>query len=121
MRLGKLGNDRPEPSEPLRLLQELPDVYFFVDVSLGSEQHQPLFAPRRQVCAMSVAGELPGSREETPEQGNPIDVGSRKLIPQPRVPKPQVPQFMPNDESQRLLVLLVGVAEELAVDPHEVV
>src|SRR5918995_3797405 len=121
MRLGKLGYDRPETTEPPRLLQELPDVNLFIDVSPGGEQHQPLFAPRGQKRAVPVAGELPGSREETPEQGNPIHVRSRKLVPQPRVPEPQVPQFVSDDESQRLLVLLVGVAEQLAVDHNEVV
>ena len=95
MRLRKLGNDRPEPSEPLRLLQELPDVHFFVDVSPGSKQHQSLFAPRRQVCAMSVAGILPGSREESLQQGHPVDISRRKLIPQPRMPETQVPQLVP--------------------------
>src|SRR5215211_623257 len=113
MRLGKLGDGRPETPEPPRLLQELLDVHFFVDVSPGSQQHQSLLALRRQVCAVAVAGELPGSREELPAQGNPIDVGGGKLIPQPRMPKPQVSQFVPNDESQRLLVLFVGVAKQL--------
>src|SRR5215216_6168499 len=107
MRLGKLGHDRPEPLEPPRLLQELPDVHFFVDVSPSSEQHQSLFALWRQVCTVAVAGELSGPREEPPEQGNPIDVRSRKLVPQPRVPKPQMSQFVPDDERQRPLVLLV--------------
>jgi hypothetical protein len=65
MRLGKLGHDRPEAAEPARLFQEVPDVNLFVDVSSGSEQHQSLFAPRCQVRAVPVAGELPGSREET--------------------------------------------------------
>jgi hypothetical protein len=68
-----------------------------------------------------VARELPSSREKTSEQGNPIDVGGGKLVLQPRVPEPQVSQFVSDDESQRLLVLLVGVAEQLAVDHHEIV
>src|SRR5215212_9750796 len=98
MRLGKLGNDRPEPLESLRLLQELPDVHVFVDISPGSEQYQSLLALRRQVCAVSVAGKLPGSREEAPEQGNPIDVSRRKLIAEPRMLETQVPQFVSDDE-----------------------
>ena len=53
---------------------------------------------------MPVAGELPGPSEEIPEQGNPIDVGSRKLVPEPSVPEPQVSKFVPDDERQRLLV-----------------
>jgi hypothetical protein len=40
--LGKLGDDRPEPPELLCLLQELPDVHLFVDVSSGRQQHQSL-------------------------------------------------------------------------------
>src|SRR5829696_3632645 len=74
MRLGKLGYDRPEPPELACLLQELIDVHFLVDVASGGEQHQSLFASRRQERAVPVAGELPGSREEPPQQGNPIDV-----------------------------------------------
>ena len=87
MRLGKLGNHRPEPSEPLRLLQEFPDIHVFVDISPGSEQYQSLLTLRRQVCAVPVAGKLPGSREEALEQGNPIDVSGGKLIPEPRMPQ----------------------------------
>src|ERR687897_965167 len=104
MRLGKLGDGRPETTELLCLLQELPDVDLFIDVSPGGEQHQSFLPPRRQVRPVPVAGELPGSREETPQQGNTIDVGDRKLVPEPRVPEPQVPQLVPDDESQRLLV-----------------
>jgi hypothetical protein len=37
------------------------------------------------------------------------------------MPKPQVSQFVPDDERQRLLVLFVGVAKQLAVDHHEIV
>src|SRR5215204_1640082 len=111
MGLGKLGDGRPETSEPARLLQELIDVDFLVDVPSGGEQHQSYLALRRQVGAVPVAGELPGSREETPQQGNPIDVGGRKLVPETRVPEPKVPQFVPNDERQSVLVLLVGIAE----------
>src|ERR671912_1468531 len=98
MGLGKLGNGWPEPPDPPPLLQELLDVHFFVDVSSGSQQYQSLLALRRQVCAVAVAGELPGSREELPEQGNPIDVGGRKLIPQPRMAEAQVAQFVSDDE-----------------------
>src|SRR5918993_1271921 len=108
MRLGKLGNHRPEPSEPQRLLQELPDVHIFVDISPGSEQYQSLLALRRQVYAVAVAGKLSGSREEAPEQGNPVDVSGRKLIPEPRMPKPQVPEFVSDYERQRIPVLFVG-------------
>src|SRR5829696_6111266 len=95
MGLGKLGDGRPETSEPARLLQELIDVDFLVDVPSGGEQHQSYLALRRQVGAVPVAGELPGSREETPEQGNPIDVGGGKLVPEPRVPEPKVPSSCP--------------------------
>src|SRR5215213_10094537 len=100
MRLGKLGDGWPETPERLCLLQELIDVHFFVDVASGGEQHQSFLAPRRQVRAVPVAGELPGSREETPEQGNPIDVGGGKLVPEPKVPKAKVPQLVPEDERQ---------------------
>src|ERR671910_2845978 len=100
MRLGKLGHCRPESTEPPRLLQELIDVHFFVYVASGGEQQQSFLAPRDQEGAVTVAGELPGPREETPEQGNPIDVGSGKLVPQPRVPEAQVPQLVPDDERQ---------------------
>jgi hypothetical protein len=37
------------------------------------------------------------------------------------MPKPQVPKFVPDDERERLFVPFVGVAEQLAVDHHEVV
>src|SRR5918994_55029 len=121
MRSGKLGHGRPESPKPARLLQELLDVYIFVDVSPGCEQHQSLFAPRREVCAVPIAGELPGAREETPEQGNPVDVRGRKLIPQLRVSESQVSQLVSDDERQGVLVLFVSVAEQLAVDNHKVV
>src|SRR5829696_1295824 len=75
MGLRKLGHDRPEPSESVRLLQELLGVHLLIDVSTGSEQHQSFRALGRDVRAVSVAGELPGPREESPKQWNPIDVG----------------------------------------------
>src|SRR5918997_2675691 len=121
MGLWKLGNGRPEPSESVRLLQQLFGLHLLIDVSTGSEQHQSFLALGRDVRTVPIAGEFPSPREELSKQWNPIDVRGRKLVPQPRMPKPQVSQLVADNERQGVLVLLVGVAEQLAVDHDEIV